>query len=397
MSEPVTFTREQLYELVWQKPVSRLAEEYAISNVGLAKICGRAGVPTPPRGYWALLEAGRAPARPPLPRAPNIPNIRLMPRADPLATPEHAALSARLAEERRPENQVVVLERLSSPCELVQAAKAALQDTKGNSIGLVEPPSGCLEICVSRAQLPRALRVADALLKAIIARGWSVGVSQKATIVTVDEMPISLAIDEGMESVEQPVKPELDDSYSFHYERRNVVKKPSGRLSISLKEDPELWRHTQQRNWSESDKRPIEGSLNNVLIGLIKLANAAKADRERRQAEARAEELRRHRLEAALAEQQRLRADIAAETSRVEQLRARAEAWLEAENLRKYVAEAQKRRRDTANASGLDFDNWAVWALAQADRLDPFTPSPPSILDDAERIDRMVEEARRRP
>jgi crotonobetainyl-CoA:carnitine CoA-transferase CaiB-like acyl-CoA transferase len=32
----VTVTRERLYELVWQKPMARLAVEYAISDVGLA-------------------------------------------------------------------------------------------------------------------------------------------------------------------------------------------------------------------------------------------------------------------------------------------------------------------------------------------------------------------------
>jgi hypothetical protein len=140
MPEPVTFTREQLYELVWQKPLSRVAEEYAISNVGLAKICGRAGVPTPSRGYWALLEAGRAPARPPLPKGPSIPNIRLTPRTDAPVTPEHDPLSARLAEEKRPENRVAVPERLHSPGELVAAAKAALQAAKEDSIGFVAPP-----------------------------------------------------------------------------------------------------------------------------------------------------------------------------------------------------------------------------------------------------------------
>jgi hypothetical protein len=198
MSEPVTFTREQLYELVWQKPISRLAEEYAISNVGLGKICARAGVPTPPRGYWALLEVGRAPARPPLPKGPSVPLIRLIPRAAAPATPEHDPLSARLADEKRPENRIVVPDRLTSPSELVAAAKAALHAAKEDSIGFVAPPSGCLSIVVSRDQIPRALRVADALLKAIVSRGWSASVSQRTTFLTVDGIPISLMIDEGI-------------------------------------------------------------------------------------------------------------------------------------------------------------------------------------------------------
>lgn len=52
-------SREELYTLVWQRPMSRLAEEFGISGNGLAKICDRMDVPYPPRGYWAKREAGK--------------------------------------------------------------------------------------------------------------------------------------------------------------------------------------------------------------------------------------------------------------------------------------------------------------------------------------------------
>lgn len=37
--EKKTVTREQLYEQVWEMPMSQLAKEYGLSDVGLAKIC----------------------------------------------------------------------------------------------------------------------------------------------------------------------------------------------------------------------------------------------------------------------------------------------------------------------------------------------------------------------
>jgi len=37
--QTIRFTREQLYEKVWSKPMSSLAKEWGISDVGLAKIC----------------------------------------------------------------------------------------------------------------------------------------------------------------------------------------------------------------------------------------------------------------------------------------------------------------------------------------------------------------------
>lgn len=52
-------TRELLYELVWQAPVSEVAARLGLTDVGLAKACRRSNIPVPPRGYWAKLESGK--------------------------------------------------------------------------------------------------------------------------------------------------------------------------------------------------------------------------------------------------------------------------------------------------------------------------------------------------
>jgi len=60
-------TREQLYELVWSKPMQHLAKDYGISDRAMAKLCARNQVPVPPRGYWAKKNSGHKVVRPPLP------------------------------------------------------------------------------------------------------------------------------------------------------------------------------------------------------------------------------------------------------------------------------------------------------------------------------------------
>jgi hypothetical protein len=65
--KPFTVSREDLYELVWSKPMRDLARDFGISDVGLAKRCRRLGIPVPGRGYWARLDAGQKPYRPKLP------------------------------------------------------------------------------------------------------------------------------------------------------------------------------------------------------------------------------------------------------------------------------------------------------------------------------------------
>jgi integrase len=54
------FRREDLYNLVWTSPVSEIAMRLGVSDVALAKLCRRAGIPIPGRGYWQEAESGRA-------------------------------------------------------------------------------------------------------------------------------------------------------------------------------------------------------------------------------------------------------------------------------------------------------------------------------------------------
>ena len=62
----LSFTREQLYELVWSKPMKHIAKECDVSDRAMAKSCVRKQVPVPPRGYWAKKNSGQKVTRPPL-------------------------------------------------------------------------------------------------------------------------------------------------------------------------------------------------------------------------------------------------------------------------------------------------------------------------------------------
>src|SRR5258707_12558453 len=60
-------SRQELYNLIWSKPITALAERFGISDRGLAKVCGRSGIPAPPRGHCAQIAAGGTFHRPELP------------------------------------------------------------------------------------------------------------------------------------------------------------------------------------------------------------------------------------------------------------------------------------------------------------------------------------------
>jgi hypothetical protein len=66
-------TREELYSLVWAKPMTDVARDFHVSDRALAKICARRQVPVPPRGYWAKKSAGKEVAQLTLPELPVTP------------------------------------------------------------------------------------------------------------------------------------------------------------------------------------------------------------------------------------------------------------------------------------------------------------------------------------
>jgi hypothetical protein len=62
-----TVSREELYEQVWAKPMTKVAAEYGVTGTALKKTCDRHKIPTPERGYWAKLEHGKLARKTPLP------------------------------------------------------------------------------------------------------------------------------------------------------------------------------------------------------------------------------------------------------------------------------------------------------------------------------------------
>jgi len=69
--------RSELYARVWAEPMIRVAADLGLSGPGLAKLCARSGIPTPSRGHWAKLKAGKHSRQPPLPKPELDPNIPL--------------------------------------------------------------------------------------------------------------------------------------------------------------------------------------------------------------------------------------------------------------------------------------------------------------------------------
>jgi hypothetical protein len=128
---------------------------------------------------------------------------------------------------------------------------------------LVKPGAGHLDIAVSKASVPRASRILQALLAAFDRRGFAVRVTEKnETFVTVLGEAFQIALVERLKQV--TVK---------HTYGTGVDLKPSGRLMLRIGSS------YHNASVSDSTTRRIEDSLNRFVVNLVRRALEAKRER----------------------------------------------------------------------------------------------------------------------
>ena len=52
-------TREELYKIVWQTPIAKIAIDLQIGVSALREKCHDNKIPLPPNGYWSKLKYGK--------------------------------------------------------------------------------------------------------------------------------------------------------------------------------------------------------------------------------------------------------------------------------------------------------------------------------------------------
>ena len=376
----VKFTREQLYEEVWRKPMSSLAKEYGLSDTGLRKICKYLQIPLPPQGYF--LRKRRRPVRPLPPPAKGTPLFYVSYHCRPPAHLQDIATDElvvpELAFEDDPVNRVAVPTSLESPHPLIMKTAKALRKTKPDDDGRLSARNrDGLHITVYPESIDRALRIMDTIIKAMNSRDFTIAIDSgsRATIITILDEAIEVCMEErGQRIVYEPTALELKKSERLKYRTYPLYKYvSSGRLVIKATTRIDPWEIVS----SDKKKSRLETYLNEVIARLIKYALSVKERRLRREQE---ERERREREE----HRQEMRRLIELEKVKLKELGDEVDTWHKSQRIRKYVAAARQsaiERHGRINP-GSELDEWLIWAEKQADRIDPLVDSPYSVLDD---------------
>lgn len=359
--------RHELYEKVWSHPMTTLAHEYGISDVGLAKICRRLNIPYPGRGYWRRKETGKAVKQLPLP--PNSDPAKQMAtihRGFQTQPVDHFSVEAkeRIQAEQAPEQKIEVPDRIVKPHRLLRGRMTELRSPQVDDYGAIW--SGGLRqlnLRVSPQSLRRALRIMNTLFHALEARGYQLVIEDghKSSLhVRIHREPIEFGLEERFRRIERPEAKDKD-LRRWEYQRYQYV--ATGDLFLKI---TEWWGQGLRKTWSDGKTAKLETFLNDFIIGLIKVAEVVKAERLKREQEERArlEAERRRR------DEERKRQE---ELARRESLIKEAASWTQGQQVRAYIAALKEKviAQHGAIQAGSQVDQWLTWANRQADRLDP--------------------------
>lgn len=337
-------TREELYALVWSKPMTQVAEQFGVSGSYMTRVCLVLRVPRPGVGYWAKVAVGRAPPAKPLPPAEPGDQLYWAKDGDLRRVPppkRSVALESDVSRSTRSRKKVSGLHGL------VRGAKAHFESGRAVEEGQYLKPYKklLLDVTASKDALDKALSFANDLYNALESAGHRVVLAPpheqlrrgeidehevprkkrhhydysrlwspyRPTLVYVGTVAIGLAVIEMSESVvlryvkgkyireTEYVPPKASRLY-VDYTWTTTKDLPCGRLRL-VAYSP-YWPVSWATQWQESKKASLKRELPTIVkaiedaaVELVGKLKEAERQAEVARQERRAEEERRRREE----------------------------------------------------------------------------------------------------
>jgi hypothetical protein len=351
-----TFTRRELYDLVWSTPISKLAEQFEISDRGLAKTCERHQVAVPGRGYWARLEAGQTVTKTPLWKIDNPaletvhiggaksavnPYVELaIQSANEVVkrsrSKRHDGGTDAGAEPSRSPKQAIVFEPVKRPHVSVSGIAVEIRSTSPDQIGEVSIAG----IRIHHSSRTRLLAFLHHLALGLEQRGVNIKQGDKAIVASIEPDDVRIEITEDRKRAKHvPTPSELRKKQDFDKKRELARQRGqwldyevfwpefdynhSGKLTFEIIN----WADGARKRWADGKTQSIESMLDSICDGVLFHLAYGKARREEREEQERRRRHLAHRRELHQKRQQR-------ESKRLSFLRALAKHQREAKDLK---------------------------------------------------------------
>lgn len=364
--ENTILTRQELYDLVWENPLSKLAKKYNLSDNGLRKVCKKLDIPLPKNGYWQKIQYNKKVSKEKLPVNNTVETsitLKFRDNSETIINGEGNELN-HLTKELQTvlKDTIVFPEKLTRPHQLIIDAKNDLKTKEPsyqhNIIGLLNTSSGILNITVAPPSVKRALLFMDVFIKALQKRGHKITVKEGTKIV-IDNIEMGIGLRERLKR--KIIKGTYYDSTKLY---------PSNVLSLSLYVYP-------AKDWTDTNTSKLEDKIPNIIAKL-----ELQAIEEKRKA------IERELWHIEYERQRKIEEDFKArkeqEKIKTKKLFSDAEKFDKATIYRNYIAATEQKAIRENNLTE-ELKDWIKWANEKADWFDPFTNKEDELLNDNDR------------
>lgn len=388
-------TREELFNEVWARPMTKIAAELGISDVALKKICDKHRVPVPGRGYWAKVSAGkkvkRAYYRPVEDSELNRVLIYGSPEQRLPVAVKNAKDQAK-TRERNLENKVEVPVAPVALIPKVIKTQEKLKKAKGSDMGLVSlSGSEYFDVSCAPGSIERVSSFLNAIVLAAENRGYQVLKGDGALVFFVDEEIMHVKIiEQVVRTKHEPTEAELAEVAKWE-RRRERQSRSWDSISWTPRPAPPEWDHTPsgllqvvinegqyvhaglRRTFGDGKTQRIENLINSILQAFATWSAAIK--------EKRADDARRKKE---WEEQERVRDEKRRQNNlegkRIEALSNLTERYQKYRQVMDFITEVEKRSADQAEEQGGAIEEWVSWAKKYAAHIDPLRERLPTLL-----------------
>jgi len=261
----VIVSREELFRRVWATPMVKLAKEFDISDVGLAKVCRANDIPLPPRGHWTKLQHGKASPTPKLPKSEQttVTFDARRHRTEPL----RGKRSAPADSTRKVEVQAPGVGLLAPFTRATQKKLLAAKRTDG-FISTYDAET--FECRVSRASIDILCQLLDAIERAAPTFDGELKPGEKGLDFVFDGQAVSFRIAEQSTTSTLVVPGKKYD----YWERPEVVYNFTGKFTLEIHGYFE-----GRKKWADGKRQRLTEVLTDFLEGLVAAAKSIKKRR----------------------------------------------------------------------------------------------------------------------
>jgi len=353
------FTRKQLYDLVWSKPLSHLAKAYNISDNGLRKICKKHNIPLPKMGHWKKIQYGKKVEVILLPKVDNEKEVQIALNEREAEGKEEHILSklARISKEIETEypNFIEVTEQLVKPDVLVREARKELRTKKAsnwrNHKECIYTSIGILSISVEKQNVLRILCIADTLIKLLRKRGHEIIIDGNETKIIVDG---------------EKYKIRFREKHTREYFTDKTWKYseliPNGKLSIKFDD-------LYDKEWVDKST-PLEKQLSKVIAFFEIRAVQDKEQRERWRIAQEKADIQREI-------ERKLKVERDWEEKKVQILKGQASEWGKAKELQEFIQAVETKSTNPSQ----NVKDWLKWAKEKQVQLDPLSSGTDTLIE----------------